>query len=122
MKEWNWNDEFIQITHKLQRYTTPEQLAPIVNQLYGIQDKLKGLILEDLEKGLPNFKVSKGELHEIRNTIKKRFGGNNNNDEYISKYLQSILNAETIRDKINVLNNLYQDGFEDGYNNKSEED
>jgi len=45
-KNWDWNEEFNLIIHKLQRHLTPEQLAPIVNQLLGIHDKLRDLILK----------------------------------------------------------------------------
>jgi hypothetical protein len=39
------------------------------------------------------------------------------NNEYIKKYIQAIKNATDDNDLSDVINAVYEDGFEDGTNN-----
>jgi len=42
-------------------------------------------------------------------------------DKYIQKYLNKLNACQSDEDKKEVLNKLYEDGFEDGYNERDNE-
>lgn len=39
-------------------------------------------------------------------------------DKYLKKYHKKLLKAKSLKEKLDIINSIYEDGFEDGANNQ----